>query len=195
MGDCRAKNKQRNYMTLITSQFNILIVYVYLSVNVFISLYAVEPLHFSCNNMAGNFLISRNDWMNVVLCYGLSLPLFFKNFAVILLLYFIFNIVLPDGMNHPSLWIVFFLWCYLPCEQLDAWTLQKCDNWRVHNCVNFVSTVPLFYIGRLLRINVCEIFFIHTRTSIRYDSLGVHKSVNSVRTDLLSWVGSWASSM
>jgi len=61
MGDCRAKNKQRNYMTLITSQFNILIAYVYLLVNVFISLYAVEPLHFSCNNMAGNFLISRND--------------------------------------------------------------------------------------------------------------------------------------
>ena len=57
-------------------------------------------------------------------------------------------------MNHPSLWIFFFLWCYLACEQLDAWTLQKCDKWRVHICVNFVCTVLLFYFGCRLRINV-----------------------------------------
>jgi hypothetical protein len=178
---------------------------------------------------------------------------FFWNCALILLLYFIFNIVLPDGMNHPSLCIFFFLWCYLTCEQLDARTLQKYDKWRVrncakflsivrlfyvgcrlrikvcevffvHNCVKFLSIVPLFYVGcrlrikvcevlfvhncvkflsivRLfyvgcrLRIKVCEVFFVHTRTSIHYDSLGVHKSVNSVRTDLLSWVDSWAPSM
>jgi hypothetical protein len=146
--------------------------------------------------MDGNFLISRNDWMNVVLCYGLSLPLFFFwNSALILLLYFIFNIVLPDGMNHPSLCIFFFLWCDLACEQLDARTLQKCDNWCVHNCVKFVSIVPLFYVGCRLRIKVCEIFFIHTRTSMHYDSLRVHKSMNSLSTYLLSWVGSWASSM
>lgn len=152
--------------------------------------------------MAGNFLISRNDWMNVVLCCRLSLPIFFFffwNFGFILLLYFIFNIVLPDGMNHPSLWIFFFLRCYLACEQLDAWTQQQCDNWRVHNCVKFLSIVLFFYVDCRLRINVCVKFslsiFIHTRTSIHYDSLGVHESVNSTRTALLSWVGSWASSM
>jgi len=168
---------------------------VLLSTNVFVSLYDLEPLHCSCDNMAGNFLISRNDWMNVVLFYGLKLPIFFLYSALILLLCFIFNIVLPDGMNHPSLCIFFFLWCYLACEQLDARTLQKCDNWRVQNCVKFVSIVLLFYVGCRLRIKVCKVFFIQTRTSIHYDSLGVHKSVNSVRTHLLSWVGSWASSM
>jgi hypothetical protein len=94
--------------------------------------------------LAWKLLISGNDWINVVLCYGLSLPLFW-NSAFILLLYFIFNIVLYDGMNHPSLCIFFFFWCYLACDHLDARTPQKCHSWRVHNCVEVrkYSTVVL----------------------------------------------------
>jgi hypothetical protein len=137
--------------------------------------------------LTGNFLISRNHWTNVTLYYELCLPILFSlNSALILLLYFVFNIVLSDRMNHPSLWIFFFFWCYLAYEHLDARSPQKCDNWRVHNCVKFLSIVLLFCVGRRLRIKFCKVLFIHTRTSIHYNISCVHNFVNSVRTELLS---------
>jgi hypothetical protein len=135
--------------------------------------------------LAWNFVISRNDWINVVSCYGLSLPLFW-NSALILLLYFIFNIVLYDGMNHPSLCIFFFLWCYLACEHLDARTPQKRHSWRVHNCVKFESIVLLFCLGRRLRIKVCKVS-IHTRISIHYESLGVNNTMSAYRAIVFCW--------